>query len=92
MFFKDNNGIDVCQLGTGDVLVSEAELQGVPVNKCVAVVFGEIEEGDINRPLPKFKDKADYNSNVKFKLLFTNPKSIDVVIHELQQAKEMMER
>lgn len=90
MFGKDEKGIDVCQLGTGDILVSEGEVKGISPKECVGVVFGEIQEGKIDRELPEFKGKMDYEANVKFKLLFTNPKSIDVVINALQKAKELM--
>ncbi len=92
MFFKDKNGIQVCQLGTGDIKVSEVELEGIPVKECVGVVFGECEKGKINRTIHGDKGKLDYEAGMKFKLLFTNPKSIDVVIKELQQAKELMGR
>ena len=90
MFFKDDQGILSCQLGTGDVAVSECNLKGIPPEKCVAVVFGQCKEGKINRELPELTGKLDYEIGVKFKLLFTNPKSIDVVIAELEQAKDLM--
>ena len=91
MFFEDKNGILACQLGNGDVMVSEAELKDISPRECVSVVFGECNKGEIDRELPEFKDKADYEAGVKFKLLFTNPKSIDVVVNALQKAKGLME-
>ncbi len=90
MFFTDKNGIQVCQLGTGDVMVSEAELEGISAKECVSVVFGATEKGKIDRYLPQYKNKKDHEAGVKIKLLFTNPKSIDVVTNALQQAKKLM--
>ena len=90
MFFKDEKGIEVCQLGTGDVIVSEVELKGISPKECVGIVFGKTKEGEIDRHLPEFQNKFDYEAGVKFKLIFTNPKSIDVVINALQKAKELM--
>lgn len=91
MFFKDDNEISVCQLGTGDVMVSETELKGISPKKIVGIVFGEIKEGEIGRSLPELEGKLDFEANVKFKLLFTKTESIDVVIEELKQAKKLME-
>ena len=90
MFYKDGKGIEVCQLGKGDILVSDVYLEGIRPKDCVGVVFGEVEEGEINRELPEFKNKMDHEANVRFKLLFTNPNSIDVVVNALQAAKESM--
>jgi len=92
MFFTDKNGINACQLGTGEriVLVSEAELEGVSAKECISVVFGETEKGNIGRCLPQYKNKKDFEAGVKIKLLFTDPKSIDVVINALRQAKKLM--
>ena len=90
MFFRDKTGIQVCQLGAGDVMVSVGQLENVSTKECVAVLFGECAPGEIDRALSELGGKKDYEAWVKFKLLFTNTKSIDVVIKELQQAKSLM--
>jgi hypothetical protein len=85
MFFKDDKGIDVIQMGTGDVRVCEI---GYPNNsKLVGIGFGEAEEGKINRKLGG-SGKFDYEVGIKLKLTFTNTKSIDVVINALKKAKK----
>ena len=91
MYFTVKHGIYACQLGSGDVMVSDAELIGISPGECVSVVFGECKKGEIDRALPEFKDKLDYAAGVRFKLLFTNPKSIEVVINVLKKAKVLME-
>ncbi len=92
MFFKDDNGIYVCQLGTGDVSVSNIEWKNILPKECVGIAFGEIERGEIDRHLPELDKKLDYIAGVKFKILFTDSKSIDVVINALQKAKESMSK
>lgn len=90
MFFKDNHGIQVCQLGTGDVSVGNIYYENIPPEECSGIVFGEIKKGKIDRKLPRMADKRDYDANIKFKLLFTDTKSIDVVINALKETKELM--
>lgn len=90
MFYKDKQGIQICQLGIGDVSVSNIEWKDVSAKECVGVAFGEIERGAIDRHLPEIDNKLDYIAGVKFKLLFTDLKSVDVVIAKLQRAKESM--
>ena len=90
MFFKDSNGINTIQMGKGDVAVSEVALIGVPKNKCVGILFAKCRSGKIDRPLKHLKGKKDFEIETYIKILFTNPKSIDVVIKELKQAKKIM--
>ena len=90
MFFKDDNGIQVCQMGDGDVIVSEIKLTKASPKECVGICFGKTELGEINRILHEYKDKKDYEAGIKVKLLFTDVKSIDVVISKLNEAKESM--
>ena len=85
MFYKDDKGIQVCQLGTGDVMVSGIETKE---GKPLGIAFGEIQKGTIGREILGMKGKLDYETGIKFKLIFTNPKSIDVVIDALKQAKD----
>ncbi len=90
MFFKDNHGIQVCQLGTGDISVGNIEYEDILPEECSGIVFGEIEKGKIDRELPEIAGKRDCDANVKFKLLFTDTKSIDVVINTLIETKRLM--
>ncbi len=90
MFYKDKAGIQICQLGTGDVSVSTVEWPNVDPQECVGVVFGEISKGKIDRRLRQIEGKKDCDVGIKFKLLFTKPESIDVVIDKLKEAKAQM--
>jgi hypothetical protein len=90
MFYKDKAGIQVCQLGTGDVSVGNIEWQDVPDNECVGIVFGETDKGAIDRRLKHIEGKLDCNARVKLKLLFTKVESIDVIIEKLKIAKNLM--
>ncbi len=90
MFYKDNAGIPVCQLGAGDVSVGNVEWNGIEPQECVGVVFGETAKGKVNRRLEHIEGKRDCDVGVKFKLLFTRPESIDVVIDKLEKAKVSM--
>lgn len=90
MFYKDDNNIQVCQLGIGDVLVGNIEYKDIAPEECSGIVFGEIKRGEINRKLPELAGKRDCDANVKFKLLFTDVKSIDVVINALIETKRLM--
>jgi len=90
MFYKDKAGIQVCQLGTGDVSVSNILWDHVDTSECAGVVFGETDKGKIDRKLEHIEGKRDCDVGVKFKLLFTKPESIDVVIEKLKEAKTSM--
>lgn len=90
MFFFDENNILTCQMGTGDIMVSSVEFEKISLKECTGIVFGKCEQGEINRKLPEFADKKDSEAGVKFKLLFTDAKSIDVVMRALKQAKTNM--
>ncbi|MCP4984575.1 MAG: hypothetical protein GY928_00525 [Colwellia sp.] len=90
MFYKDQKGIDICQLGTGNVSVSTIEWSNVSSQECVGVVFGETDKGEIGRRLEHIEGNRDCDVGVKFKLLFTKPESIDVVINKLKEAKAQM--
>lgn len=90
MFFKDKAGIHVCQLGTGDVSVSNIEWGNIDPQECVGVAFGEISKGEIDRRIKDIEGKRDCDVGIKFKLLFTKPESIDVVIEKLKKAKDLI--
>ena len=90
MFYKDEKGIQICQLGTGDVSVSNIEWPDIKPKECVGVAFGKTKSAEIGKLIPNSKGKYDYEFDVKFKLLFTKPESIDVVIEKLQEAKALM--
>lgn len=92
MFYKDENNIDICQFGTGDVLVAGIEMPNVRPKELVGVVFGETEKGEIDRRLKYAEGKFDNETGVKFKLYFTKPESIDVVINCLKEQKKFMEK
>ena len=90
MFFKDENDIDVIQMGTGDVMVTTLEWKATPTKNQAGIAFAPCEPGNIARPLSKFKGKIDYKAGVKLKILFSDAKAIDVVINQLKMAKAQM--
>lgn len=91
MFYKDEKGIDICQLGTGDISVSELEYPDISPKEVVGIAFGETKKAEIGKIIPNSKGKYDYEFNVKFKLLFTKVESIDIVIEALEKSKRLME-
>ena len=86
MFFFDDNGIMTVQLGMGDVMVSD--VRGKGHDECTGIVFGEKGKGDIGEAIPDLVGKYDYEAATKIKILFTDTKSIDVVIEKLENAKK----
>lgn len=90
MFFKDDNGIDVIQMGTGDVMVTTVDFKDISTNERGGIAFAPCKAGKIDRPLPEFTGKIDYEAGVKLKILFSDIKAIDVVINQLELAKKKM--
>jgi len=90
MFYKDKNGIDTIQLGTGDVMVVDITLENTPFNECAGIAFAECDSGKIGRDIEGTANKMDYEIGVKLKLLFTNSTSIDIVMAKLKKAKKLL--
>ena len=86
--FRKENGIDIIQLGTGDILVSNVRY---PNHKnIVGVGFSEIEPMPIGSFNTDLEGKTESEVNIKYKLDFTSIKSIQVVIDRLREAQETL--
>ena len=72
------------EFGHGDICVTPAKRKD---NKNVALLFANVEPGEIGRHVPA--DKWDPTS-VDAVMIFNNVESIDVVINALKAAKKML--
>ena len=92
MIFKDEHGINVVQFGTGDVLVAAGTLKSEEPKEVVSVSFCQKDSGEIGVKYPELSGKFDCDINGHTRFVFTKVESIQVVIEELEKAKEMMEK
>lgn len=90
MFYEDDDNISTVEAGRGDVIFM-AGLQANLKNGTLSVVenCGICHEiGEVHN----FKEMTkDYDLNTVFRLVFTNPKSIDALIDQLKTVKFYME-
>lgn len=90
MFYKDDKGIECCELGSGDVGISIGTPVGLKKSECAIVIFSDIKKGEIDRLVPGYVGKYDYEVGAMFKLIFTDSKSVDVVLNALNKIKEVL--
>ena len=90
MFYKDDNDIDVIQLGNGDVTVCNILFDNYSEKDVVGIGFIPGTSGEIGEYKTDLEGQIDREANMKLKLLFTDIKSIDVVISQLILAKSRM--
>ena len=92
MIYRNEDGTNVLQFGTGDIEVGNGFMDDVDVfNPCV--IFVEQEErpiGEIGQVSEKLDGECTLRSDAHTMFIFTDVRSIDVVIDHLQQAKEGM--
>lgn len=95
MIYKNNDGTNVIQFGTGDIEIGNGRVL-LDDEKAMypCCVFIEKEPGEIGafcHP-DKIDNPAELRPEAHTLFVFTNPKSIDVVIDHLSQAKERFKR
>lgn len=92
MIEQDKRGINVIVFG-GDIAVSAGHLDD-PDKNWTFVSFGLCAKGEIGRLIRYHSgygcqpDRLDFDHHTR--LVFTDPKSIDVVISKLKKAKDYM--
>lgn len=93
MIEKDDAGVNVIVLGSGDIEVCSGHLDD-PEENWTFVSFGQSTPGEINRVIKEEDAHGCKSDTIGFKhhtrLAFTDPRSIDVVIHHLKEAKCLM--
>jgi len=86
--FYFHNGVPRIQLGTGDVAVGVLKFYDNP-NKIAGIAFTQCEPTEIGSDMPDLDGKRENEVNAVFELLFTDVRSIDVVLSRLEKAKEI---
>ena len=93
MIEKDENGINVIVFGSGDIEIGAGHLDSTGDN-WVFVSFGQSVKGKIGRQIRDYSEYGCQPELMEFKhhtrLVFTNLKSIDVVMAKLIEAKKRM--
>mgnify|MGYP000129709624 CR=1 FL=1 len=95
MIYKNEDGTNVIQFGTGDIEVGNGrvpEEKGEESFPCC--MFVEKTEGEIGKFVnpDSVGEPAKPRSDAHTLFVFTDPRSVDVVIDHLQQAKERFEK
>ena len=90
MFYKDDNNIDIIQLGNGDVTLCNVLFETHSDSDVVGIGFIPGDPGAIGEYKTNIGGQKDHEASMKLKLLFTNSRSIDVVISQLLEAKFRM--
>ena len=95
MFYKDNNDIQAIQFGVGDVMVAGITVMdddGTPSDDVVGIAFGDQDEREIGSISNDLTGKTDIEANVKLKMIFDSPDSIQVVIDRLLLMQDELSR
>lgn len=95
MIYKNEDGTNVIQFGTGDIEVGNGrvlEEKGKEMFPCV--MFMEKEVGEIGKYChpDKVTDPAEPRPDAHTIFVFTDIRSFDVVIGNLQEAKERFQK
>ena len=93
MFFTTEKGVNVIQFGTGDIEIGGTHL--VNDDKIGAVYLTPLKvplepNTVIDRTKEHTAKMTDGDLGVHTRLIFTDVRSIDALIHELNKAKEFM--
>ena len=89
MFFTTEDKVNVIQFGNGDIDVSAGLID--ELDKTIGCLsLSPREPSEIGTVNERGECMLDTMCDVHTRLIFTDPKSIDVVIEYLQQAKECM--
>ena len=94
MFFTDDDGTNVIQFGNGDIEVAHGVLAD-PTETFGSVAFIPCPPGEIGRHNPNNVTEEcslDVDRGVHTRLVFTDIKSIEGVINQLEKCKEAMLR
>ena len=88
-----NDGVNVLIFGSGDIEVTSGGVDDPEVNHGV-VAFGQGEKGAVGRDMEIYGEFGCNPKSVDFphhtRFVFTDPRSIDVVISHLEKVKKGM--
>lgn len=94
MFFYDEEGVHFAQFGNGDIVIAPGLLD-VTDEDIGSVALIEQEPHEIGLPYDKIPEECVLDNMLpdpcRIRLTFTNTKSIDVLIEQLQECKRFME-
>ena len=96
MIYRNEDNTIVLQFGTGDIEVGNGRVISVDEKEMFPCCI--FAQQDCNNEIGKLlnpdavNDPAEPRPDACLSFVFTDPRSIDVVIHHLQQAKERFER
>lgn len=96
--YESEYGARVIQFGSGDIEVSNGRAPDDNLTKTTypCVTFKEWEPGVIGRKRDDYEliknDPAEERGDINTILVFTDVRSIDVVINQLNQAKERFQK
>lgn len=86
MYYKEENGSVVLKLGTGDTFVC---LLSIKDGTHDGIGFVNDKPGDIGRPGINFKGKNTDGFDIPVKIIFSDKRSIRVVIEELKALEKV---
>lgn len=92
MFYKSDSGVNIIEFGTGDIEVCGTILKERNEVGCLYLIPQDpVPVGDwIDRSEENAAGLTDEDLGVHTRLIFTDPKSIDVVVEQLLEAKRLM--
>lgn len=92
MIFEDEDGVNVIQFGTGDIEVA-AGMVDDPEETIGTVSFAQQRPGEIGGISQRSKknDECVLDTFAHTRLVFTDTRSIDVVIDHFRKCKRFME-
>ena len=95
--YKNDFGTNVIQFGTGDIEVAGGRtLNNFEKEMYPCVIFTQQEDGEIGRRHPDYEniknDPAAAREDAHTLFVFTDIRSIDVVINQLERTKERFKR
>lgn len=90
MKYKDNNGIEVIEFGSGDTGIGV--LGDLETSDFFGVNFFPIPPVNVGDDLPEYDNKLDYEVDTFIKLCFTKSSSVQVLIEQLQRVKDSLSK
>ena len=89
MIYKNDDGTNVFEFGTGDIEISDGWLEEDKDIPCVAFIQQKLGKiGERARSIEKYGNEPVLRSDANTLFIFNDPRSIDVLIGRLQHAKE----
>jgi len=95
MIYKNDDGANVIQFGTGDIEVGNGRTLTDNAKFTYPTLFlTETAPGDIGRLITEFASEGDAVQRIDAHtlLVFTKVESVDVVIHHLEKIKERLNK